>query len=113
MMHAYVQSVKSIHDYFPDVQICKLENMYESRHKRLCVHIQAPQPILREVDGKVVKQEDNPICAQNIFPIMKKIFQRIDKQWKILPGVPPQGAQSRRAQKLLDMMPQSLDTDKK
>ena len=109
LLKAYVATIKSVADYLPDVRVAKVENMHESKHKRLCIQVMAPQHKLVEKEGVPTVLPPPAPSSHTVWPIMKKIFQRVDKGWKILPGMAPQGAQSRKAQRLLDQMPVSLE----
>ena len=105
----YLETVSSVRDIYPCVQICKVENMFESKHKRLCVKVIPPPVELSMKEGAVVQKEMNIISAYSIWPTVRAVLAKGDKSWKVLPGMAPTGAQARKAQKLLDAMPSAIE----
>ena len=82
--------------------------MFESKHKRLCVKIIEPLPELEMVGDEIRRKDKAVLSTCSVWATMRKVLQK-DKSWKVLPGIAPQGALSRRTQKLVDRMPEAIE----
>ena len=109
LLQKYVATIKSVKDY-SDVRIAKAENMFQSKEKKLLVYVtEKPQEAVVENDMVKMKEKEC-LTAAAVWPTMKRIFAAHEKGWKQLPGVPPQGALAPKMQRLVDEMPQEMET---
>ena len=110
LLERYAKQISTVQDYQDTVLVCKIENMHESKHKRLVLQVTEKAREAQIQDGEVELVDTAVLSASSIWPVMLKVVSK-DKHWKTLPGVPPMGAMARRAQKLLDSMPDEAELD--
>ena len=87
LVQAYISTIRAVWDYMPDVRMARMENMHESKHKKLVIHVTPAEPRLVEKDETYVLQDSPSLTAHTIWPVMRQVFQKIDKTWKFLPGM--------------------------